>query len=127
MDDVKLAKIAQHALMEIFPESDKSCKDMSRMYYGGKGLLYFDGAIPTVDTEMLLRNMTYYTKNRRGPTHYKTHIRKFANKHGIKLNQKGLLDIVPVESPAESPVQAGLKRSVYLMIVKMVKFRQNHL
>jgi hypothetical protein len=95
IEDVKLAEISQHALMEIFPEADKACKDVARMYFGGKKLLYFDEALPTVDTELLLRNMTFYMKNRRKANHYKEHIRKFANKHGIKLNQKGLLDIVP--------------------------------
>ena len=69
------------------------------MYFGGKKLLHFDETIPTVDTELLLRNMTFFMKNRRGSQHYKTHVRKFANKHGIKLNPKGLLDIVPIEKP----------------------------
>ena len=97
IDDVKLAEINQHALMEIFPEADKSCKDVARMYFGGKKLLYFDDSLPSVDTEMLLRNMTLFMMYRRGPTHYKTHIRKFANKHNIKLNKRGLLDIVPID------------------------------
>jgi hypothetical protein len=99
IDDVRLAKISQNALMEIFPEADRACKDVSQMYFGGKRLLYFDETIPAVDTELLLRNMTFYMKNRRGPTHYKTHIRKFANRHNIKLSRKGLLDIVPTENP----------------------------
>ena len=106
INDVKLAEISQHALMEIYPEADKSCKDISRMYFGGKKLLYFDESLPTVNTELLLRNMTFYMKKRRGANHYKTHIRKFANKHGIKLTQKGLLDIVPLETPDESKLQA---------------------
>ena len=104
--DVKLAEISQHALMEIFPEADKACKDVSRMYFGGKKLLYFDETIPTVDPESLLRSMTFCTKTRRGPTHYKTHIRKFANKHGIRLNDKGLLDIAPIENLEKSQLVA---------------------
>ena len=103
MEDAKMAEINQHALMEIFPEADKACKDVARMYFGGKNLLYFDDSIPTVDTELLLRNMTFFMKSRRGANHYKNHIRKFANKHGIKLNNKGLLDITPIENYKEDP------------------------
>ena len=101
IEDRKLAELNQHALMEIFPEADKSCKDVSRMYFGGKKLMYFDETLPTVDTELLLRNLAIYLEDRSGPTHYKTHIRKFANKHNIRL-KNGMFDVALVENPDES-------------------------
>lgn len=39
--DKRAAKIYKSALMEIFPEADKTDIDISKMYYGGKELLLF--------------------------------------------------------------------------------------
>ena len=82
------ANIQKNALMTIFPESDKTDNDISKMYYGGKGLLYYDKSLPTIDIESTLRNMTYYLKNEHGATHFKEHIKKFAKKNNIRLNKK---------------------------------------
>ena len=38
----KLAELFNVMLIKVFPESDKSCKDVTRMFYGGKGIKYFD-------------------------------------------------------------------------------------
>ncbi|MDE7432421.1 MAG: DEAD/DEAH box helicase family protein [Lachnospiraceae bacterium] len=101
IDDIKAAKIYKSALMQIFPESDKTDSDISKMYYGGKQLLYLDESLPTIDMESTLRNMTYYYKNEHGDTHYKSYIRRFARQHGIRLNKKGLLDISAVDGVTE--------------------------
>lgn len=37
--DKRAAEIIIKLLMTLFPEADKSCKDVSRMFFGGKGLL----------------------------------------------------------------------------------------
>lgn len=100
--DKRAAKIYKSALMEIFPEADKTDIDISKMYYGGKELLYFDDSIPVIDMESALLHMTYYLKDKRGDTHYKRELKKFAKKHGIRLNKKGLLDISIVDNPTES-------------------------
>lgn len=87
------AKIYKNALMTIFPETDRSDCDISKMYYGGKELLYFDDSLPKVNIESIIRNMSCYLKDKYGSTHYKRYIKQFANKNGIRLNKKGLLDI----------------------------------
>lgn len=38
--DYKIAKWVQLGLMKLFDESDKSCKDLCRMYYPGKSILF---------------------------------------------------------------------------------------
>jgi len=91
--DKKGAKILKSALMEIFPEADKHDSDISRMYFGGKELLYYDPKLPTVDPESIFRSMSHYLYKKRKNNHYKDYIKKFAKKHGIKLTRKGLLDI----------------------------------
>lgn len=100
--DKMAAKIYKSALMTIFPEADKTDGDISKMYYGGKNLLYYDQSLPTIDMETTLRNMTYYLRNKYGPTHYKKHVKEFAKKHKIRLNRKGLLDVSVAENPTES-------------------------
>lgn len=53
----KVAEAMQLALGHIFPEADASCyKDVSRMYYGGKELLYYDGSTPMLDIDTLFRS-----------------------------------------------------------------------
>lgn len=42
IEDVRIRNVIQSALMKVFPEADKSCKDASRMYYGGKEIIYQD-------------------------------------------------------------------------------------
>lgn len=99
--DKRAAKIYKSALMEIFSEADHTDSDISKMYYGGKEVLYFDSSIPMINMESALRNMTYYLQNKCGPTHYKRSVKKFADKHGIRLNKKGLLDISVIDNATE--------------------------
>jgi hypothetical protein len=42
--DVRLRNLIVHVMMKIFPECDQSCKDASRIYFGGKGLVCSDFA-----------------------------------------------------------------------------------
>lgn len=99
--DKRAAKIYKSALMEIFSESDRTDSDISKMYYGGKEVLYFDPSVPMINMESALRNMTYYLFNKHGNTHYKRSVKKFADKHGIRLNKKGLLDISVIDDATE--------------------------
>ena len=91
--DIRAAEIALSALISIFPEADKSCKDVSKMYYGGKRVLKLDYTIPTIDIESIIRSMTLNLKERYGDTHYKRKIKEFAIENNIALNKHNLLDI----------------------------------
>lgn len=43
----RIVEAMQLALGTIFPEADSSCyRDVSKMYFGGKGLIYYDDTIP---------------------------------------------------------------------------------
>ena len=42
IDNVQIAEILIGMLLKIFPNSDKACKDVSRLFFGGKRLLYCD-------------------------------------------------------------------------------------
>jgi len=101
IENKKGAKILKHALMEIFPEADKHDGDISRMYFGGKRIMYYDPNLPTVDPDSIFRSMTHYLLDERKANHYKAYIKKFARKHGIKLTKRGLLDISVKETSTE--------------------------
>lgn len=92
--DRRVAEAVQLAMGEMFPEADASCyKDVSKLYFGGKGLLHYDDEVPQINIESVFRNYTYCMRKRYKDNHYKEHIAKFSKETGIALNEKGLLDI----------------------------------
>lgn len=54
IQDPYVLKIAIQMLHKIFPECDRSCKDLSRLFYGGKGLLYKDESACLALVQLLL-------------------------------------------------------------------------
>ena len=42
VEDVRVRNLIQLALMKLFPEADKACKDGARIFFGGKELIYND-------------------------------------------------------------------------------------
>lgn len=92
--DRRAAEAVQLAMGEMFPEADASCyKDVSKLYFGGKGLLHYDDEVPQINIESVFRNYTYCMRKRYKDNHYKEHIAKFSKETGIALTKKGLLDI----------------------------------
>lgn len=94
--------------MKIFGECDKACKDSSRMFFGGKGLLELSGeAIEISGQDMLIAFVTYMN-DRYGESHYTREIKKFYHSLGVKYN--GILPVLDdgqfvyeeVNSPAPS-------------------------
>lgn len=65
--DRKLAEAMQLAMGNIFPEADPSCyKDTSKMYYGGKKLMYYNDDVSTINIESIFRNLTENMKDIHG-------------------------------------------------------------
>lgn len=94
VSDRRVAEAMLLAMGKMFPEADPLCyKDVSKLYFGGKGLFYFDENLPEVNIESVFRNYTYCMKKRYKDNHYKEYIAKFSEETGIALNRKGLLDI----------------------------------
>ncbi|HBA49432.1 MAG TPA: hypothetical protein DCZ91_16880 [Lachnospiraceae bacterium] len=92
--DRRVAEAVQMAVGEIFPEADPSCyKDVSKLYFGGKNVIYYDDKLPETNMESIFRNFTYCMKKKYKPNHYKVHLARFAKETGIALTANGLLDI----------------------------------
>jgi hypothetical protein len=83
--DIRLAKIILDALHIIFPKADKKCNDVSKLFFGGKKLISFDSAIPTINSESILRYLTLYFIDKHKIKRYKNKIKEFALEHKIKL------------------------------------------
>lgn len=108
--DRKVAEAVQLAIGKIFPEADSSCyRDVSKIYYGGKNVLYYDDKIPTVNIESIFRNFTYCMKEKHKPNHYKEHILRFSKETGIALNKNGFLDVTVSDCLPETtnPIEAS--------------------
>lgn len=98
----RVAEAMQLAMGEMFPEADSSYyTDVSKLYFGGKELLYYDDKLPQTNIEAVFRNLTYCLKERYKSNHYKEKIFRFSKKTGIRLNNSGLLDIIISEDPTE--------------------------
>lgn len=91
--DIKEFDIIIDMIMTIFKGCDTACKDASRMFFGGKGLFYFNDNKPYINIKNLIMNFHKYLKDRYGNTHYKSYIRKFISKHSLNANKKAVFHI----------------------------------
>jgi hypothetical protein len=94
-----IAGVMINALHTIFPESDPSCKDVSRMFYGGKYELYFDESIPTVNILSIITGMTKHLEDQHGKTNYKKKILEFNRINHVSSNKKGMPDVLILDEP----------------------------
>ena len=95
----------QNSLMMMFPEADKSCDDVSKVYNGGNKVLYFDDTTPAVNVDMLFMNMSLHLRNRYGATNYKRKIVEFSKTTGVALNERKLPEISIAEEFTEGIIE----------------------
>ena len=101
--DRRVAEAMQLAMGEMFPEADSSCyKDVSKLYFGGKELIYYNDKLPEINIESIFMNYTYCMKVKYKDNHYKEHLKKLSKETGIALNKKGLLDVVVTDHLPET-------------------------
>lgn len=73
--------------MKVFGDCDEACKDSSRMFFGGKGLLEIaDESIAIAGRDVLIAFVTYMN-DKYGDNHYTREIKKFYESIGIKYNK----------------------------------------
>ena len=86
IDDINTFNYIIAIFMKIFPECDKACKDVSRMFFGGKKLIHYNEFYTEMDK--IEMNFSLYLKDRYGNTHYKAHLKKFNSIHQKKEDGK---------------------------------------
>ena len=72
--------------MKIFEDCDAACKDVSRMFFGGKGLLELSDTAAVISGQGMLIAFVTYMHERYGANHYIREIKKFYQELGIKHN-----------------------------------------
>lgn len=80
-------EVATAMFMKIFGECDMACKDSSRMFFGGKGLLELADEPTEISHRDLLIAFVTYMNDKYGGNHYTREIRKFYENIGIKYDK----------------------------------------
>ncbi|SFM36262.1 DEAD/DEAH box helicase family protein [Pelosinus propionicus] len=88
------AEVVQDALVTIFPECDKSSKDISKMYFGGSKdkLLFFDKEASQMNVVSAVTGMTSYLEEQH-KNNYRRKVSEFIRNHGLRENSKKLPDV----------------------------------
>ncbi len=88
VEDTYIVKIVLDMLCRIFPEADSQCKNMDRLFFGGKELIYFDKDARVAFTQLIYP--FYEALKKYG--NLKRDVEKFCGKHKIYLyNHKAAL------------------------------------
>lgn len=88
INDRTTAEMMIKLLRELFPESDKACTDVSRMFFGGKNLIYLNSE-NRIDIWSLSIAVQAYIKFK-DKVNYARKIQSVASKLGILLNKNVL-------------------------------------
>lgn len=83
IDNAKVAEIIIHALAEIFPECDPQCREVSRLFFGGKGVFYLDKKAE-INIINLMFGMVSYHRDK-DSKNYNRNIRRYAENVGLSL------------------------------------------
>ena len=84
--DTFIIKVMLNMLIKIFPECDTSCKDLCRMFFGGKELIYYDENARIALEQVLLPFLEALDTG----THYKRSLMQFASKMNITMINNNL-------------------------------------
>ncbi|MCM1362236.1 MAG: hypothetical protein NC235_10070 [Clostridiales bacterium] len=90
--DAFTVEIILAIFMKIFGECDKACKDSSRMFFGGKGLLELLGEAIEISWKDMMISFVAYMNDRYGESHYTREIKKFYHSLGVKYD--GILPVL---------------------------------
>ena len=77
----------QLMLMEVFPECDNACKDLSRLWIGGKKVSFYNG-LNTLNLDNLLNALVNSISEKSTNGHESRNIKKFCKNIGINIYNK---------------------------------------
>lgn len=91
---VRDAEVIQDALVTMFPECDKSSKDISKMYFGGRkdSLLFFNEDASKMNVVSAVTGMTSYLEERY-KNNYRRKVSEFIRDHNLRENDRGMPDV----------------------------------
>ena len=109
--DINVFNIIIAMLMQIFRSCDKSCKDVARLFFGGKKLIYFDNKERPITLSNLHMNFIKYMKDRYDSSHYMTHLREFAAKNNIGYDKGRIQPFGEILQNASLYINTDCKKS----------------
>ncbi|OGO85382.1 MAG: hypothetical protein A2Y24_03390 [Clostridiales bacterium GWE2_32_10] len=83
--NIRVAELIIKSLMEIFPEADPSCKDVTRLFFGGKKLIDINYTNNTFNVVNLVMETIRYIKDNASPKHYSEKVAEYCNNVGINM------------------------------------------
>lgn len=81
LEDSYVIKIVMAILHQMFPECDQQCKNLDRLFWGGKKLIYVDGEARLTLVQLF---SNFYVELERH-NHFKRNIQSFCKKYRISL------------------------------------------
>ena len=85
MKDRITAKTMISIFMRMFSECDKACNDVSRMFFGGTGLLYLAGRKCEIEPYVLFSAFNAFMADEYGERHYNERVRRFYSELGVYI------------------------------------------
>lgn len=89
--DRNIAEMILFILSKLFPEADPSCKDVSRMFFGGKGLISIHDQMCSLIT--CIKSFEYTMIKTDISRHFCRDMQNLARRYGIELNSKKIICI----------------------------------
>ena len=83
INDIRVRDLIQLALMTLFKEADRSCKDASRMFFGGKEIIYHDYGASIDIATLVFSVCEYFTV--KDDKNYATNIKRFCQNVSVDL------------------------------------------
>lgn len=107
--DANTSMIITRVLMKLFNDTpDKACKDVARMFFGGKGLLYRNDNYTPIDIRNLISiELEQYFQNKHDEKHYKRDLRKFFATMGVDYDTIKILDNTDIISIQFEDIQTA--------------------
>lgn len=85
--DAYTAEVIIAIMMKMFEECDSACKDISRMFFGGKGIIECADNVTEIAVEDIVISFVEYMNSRYGETHYTRELKRFYNNLGVKYEK----------------------------------------
>lgn len=81
VEDIFIVKVMLKMLYGIFPECDNSCKNLDRMFFGGKGLIYLDTEARFALMQLHMPLLESFGSS----NHYAENMRSFSKNAGVLM------------------------------------------
>lgn len=87
IDDLFTAETVLRMLGKIFTECDSACHECSRMFYGGRGVLYLTEKPDELSLDRISVAFAAYMRDNHGEGHYRNELKNFYKEKSIKYDK----------------------------------------